>query len=312
MKNPYTWNHISLLAKLCESVDDNYSITASWINIVETHHSTTFPFTLWPLTYRTSDVNTSPSICSPIFLQFPGTVCDIAVKVYVCNEVIIVCIQNDDIFDEEGSNCVEPCGVGGSVSVTTSGHKQRHCDDENTRLLPCNVSTIYPRIKEEVLPHIYTSHMESRGSIDCVIFVGHGFSASIASCLASDIGRTFESQREHLGLDKKLVGVDFVGFSSTPLASNAYWESVGTSIDNYISVDLARGRVPRQVLISNPMCSYLLIGEKNKHKGSGSVMKIRSKFGGGKNSDSRTTSIREILSQLSKKITPVVYNTHTK
>lgn len=312
MKHPYTWNHISLFAKLCENIDDNYSITASWINIVENHHATTFPFTLWPLTYRTSDVNTSPSICSPIFLQFPGTVCDIAVKIYVCNEVIIVCVQNDDIFDEEDSNCVAPCGTSGLSSITTSDHRQRHCEDENSRLLPCNVSAVYPRIKEEVLPHIYTSHMESRGSIDCVIFVGHGFSASIASCLASDIGRTFESQKEHLGLDKKLVEVDFVGFASTPLASSGYWKSVGVSIDNYISVDLTGGKIPKQILITNPLCSYLVVGERNKHRRSGSVMKIRSRFGGEKNSYSRTTSIRDILSQLSKKITPVISDTHTK
>ena len=308
MKYPYTWNHISLLARLCENIDDNYSITASWISIVENHHSTTFPFTLWPLSYRTSDVTTSPSICSPVFLQFPGLVCDIAVKIYVCNEVIIVCVQNDSVFDDEGSNCEAPCSVAGSKPVTTTNHKESHSEELGSILLPCNVSRVYPGIKEVVLPHIYKSHTDSKGSINCVIFVGHGFSASIASCLACDIGRTFELQKEHLGLEKKMVGVDMVGFSSTPLASHGYWKSVGASVDNYISVDVAEGKAPRQVLIENPSCSYLVVGEKNKFRRSGSVRMIRSKFGGEKKSDGTSvTNIQEILSELSKKVTPHRY-----
>ena len=309
MKYPYTWNHISLLARLCENIDDHHSITASWISIVEKHHSTTFPFTLWPLSYRTSDVTTSPSICSPIFLQFPGLVCDVAVKIYVCNEVVIVCVQNDDISGKEDSSCEASCSVAGSGSVAdASDHKASHCDDMGSPLLPCNVSRVYPKIKKTVLPHIYKSYADSKGSIKCVVFVGHGFSASIASCLASDIGRSYESQKEHLGLDEKIVGVDLVAFSSTPLASSGYWGSVGTSIDNYISVDVTEGRHQRQALITNPMCSYLAIGENTKHKRQGSMMKIRTRFGGEKKSESsRTTSIHEIIAALDHKVTPRTY-----
>lgn len=311
MKYPYTWNHITLLAKLCENIDDNYSITASWIRTVEDHHSSTFPFTLWPLSYRTSDVTTSPSICSPIFLQFPGMVCDVAVKIYVCNEVIIVCVQNGTIPSDSESTCEVPCRVVDSNSSTTTNHHENHCEDIGSRLLPCNVSRVYPRIKEVVLPQIYKSHIDSKGLINCVIFVGHGFSASIASCLASDIGRSYESQKEHLGLDEKEVGVDLVGFSIAPLASSGYWESVGVSIDNYISVDINDGKIHRNVLMTNPSCSYLVIEESNKkkQKRSGSVMKIRSKLGGEKKSDSSMTSIQEILSGLYKKVTPSISNT---
>ena len=144
-------------------------------------------------------------------------------------------------------------------------HKENHREDFLEYLLPCSVIQCYVLIKNDILSRVYRAHRDSinsEDSINCIICIGHGFSASIASCLASDIGNTYETQRKFLGLDHKLVCVDFVGFSySPPLASRRYWESTEGNIDKYILVSTNRSR-PNQHgrAVSNPELSHVYIG----------------------------------------------------
>ena len=94
MKYDYSWNHILLLAKICARIDDEDSVTASWVQTTEEHNRLTFPFTLWPLSYRTCEVTTSPAMCSPVSIPSTDSACNYSVKIFKCNEVIIICIQN--------------------------------------------------------------------------------------------------------------------------------------------------------------------------------------------------------------------------
>lgn len=301
MKHRYTWNHISLFAKLCERVDDSDSTTASWINIVEDHHSTTFPFTLWPLSYRTSDVTTSPSICSPVLLRFPGDVCDITVKIYVCNEVIVICVQNGTLSEDESSTCEIPSTV---TSDRVTKHSLHHCEDMSRGLLPCNVARAYSIVKSEVLSHVYKSHKtssDSKEGIKCVMCVGYGFSASIASCLASEIGKTYETQKDFLGLENKLVGVDFVGFSNPPTASRGFWLTTAGYVDNYISVNEIEAKSSRSgSMIPKPDMVHATVGDWGSNRRSKPMLKIRSKKGGGKRRE--PLDISEYIAEIDRKI----------
>lgn len=303
MKYRYTWNHISLFARLCESVDDNDSTTASWIKIVEHHHSTTFPFTLWPLSYRTSDITTSPSICSPILLRFLSDICEVTVKIYICNEVILVCVQNSTPSEDESHVCDIPSTVTGDHS-SSSSHSMYHSEDIYMDSLPCNVARIYPVVKSDVLSHVYKSHKagsESKEGIKCVTCVGFGFSASIASCLASDIGKTYETQKNFLGLDSKLVGVDFVGFSTPPMASHVYWSSRDGYVDNYILVRDVDSKSSRSgSMITNPNAIHAIVGNRDKNKRSRHMIKIRSNKGARKGQESM--DISDYIAAIDRKI----------
>jgi len=304
MHYPYTWNHLSLFAKLCQRIHEEDSITSSWIKIVEEHHSTTFPFTLWPLSYRTSEVTTSPSISSPLLFNFPGSICDITVVIYVCNDVMMVCVQNGPLKSVCEHLSTHP-------GEEYKDHTDSHCEDLFENLLPCNVNQAYFGIKNEILPHVYRTHRDSinsEDSINCVICIGHGFSASIASCLASDIGNTYETQRNFLGMEKKLVCVDFVGFSYyPPLASRVYWESIYGNIDNYIVVSTNKsgshrnGRaISKQELSHVFLGSNASMGYSSREPSSKSIFKRKVKTRGDRKNDD--TSISEYVSGINKKI----------
>jgi hypothetical protein len=78
----------------------------------------------------------------------------------------------------------------------------------------------------------------SNDNLESIIFTGFGISAHIASCLAIDISRGYEIERNFLGMDKKRVSVDFIGFSSNMLASPGYWSCPGGHIDIYKTVKI--------------------------------------------------------------------------
>jgi hypothetical protein len=291
MPHPYTWNHLLLFAKLCEKVDDDDSTTASWIEIVEEHHSTTFPFTLWPLSYRTSDVTTSPSICSPMLFNLTTPVCDVSVKIYVCNEVIMVIVQNGTLSRDKdtGSLCNLPCKASGGVSEDhVLDHVLDHREDKGEGLIPCNTKRVYGAIKSSVLPHIYRTHKENSdpsGGVDRVICVGFGFSSGIASCVATDVGKTYETQRQFLGLEEKAVSVDFVGFSSLPLASGKFWERTSGYIDRYVTAsdkEVGTNR-PGMMMTPRPRVTHSVVVGRAAEPSSRSLFRMKSKKGDVKN-----------------------------
>ncbi|CBN80359.1 EsV-1-55 [Ectocarpus siliculosus] len=239
MKYEYTWNHLLLLAKVCGKTDDDDSVTASWVQITEEHNKQTFPFTLWPLTYRTCEVTTSPAMCTPVQVRTT----DYTVKVFKANEVVIVCIQDSFQDSSRGSVCSHPClaefdgdGHTGSgsdfLSSDAENHVDKHSLSKTEPLLSCHVAHCYNRMKAKVNDVIY----DIQDNVECVICTGYGEAAAMASCVACDMSRSYEAEKEFLGLETTRVLVDFVGFSDGIVASPTYWKQNSVSIDKYILV----------------------------------------------------------------------------
>lgn len=91
----YTRNHLKLFAQICGCDDSSSSIGENWIKILEKQQEQTFPFTLWPLTYRTSTLMASPSIINPTISNIRlNHACEMRVKFYRSNEVIVVSLLN--------------------------------------------------------------------------------------------------------------------------------------------------------------------------------------------------------------------------
>lgn len=259
MKYRYTWNHILLLARVCGEADDADNLTASWVQITEEHNRQTFPFTLWPLTYRTCEVTTSPAMCSPVHISIPDLACDYDAKIFKCNEVVIICIQKhsrgsvcehaciadlDVVVDEEGEEEGEEEEEDEeeeeeAVAGVFKNHADHHLSSTDVPLLPCHVAHCYHRVKGAIKDAYYAIE---DGGTECVICTGHGAGASMASCLASDMSRAYDAEMDFLGLDTRRVEVDFVGFSDKlsdcVVASPAYWDEHGLCIGAYISVVL--------------------------------------------------------------------------
>ncbi|AAK14481.1 EsV-1-55 [Ectocarpus siliculosus virus 1] len=239
MKYEYTWNHLLLLARVCGKTDDDDSVTASWVQITEEHNRQTFPFTLWPLTYRTCEVTTSPAMCTPVQVRTT----DYIVKVFKANEVVIVCIQDSFQDSSCDSVCSHPClaefdgdnltGSGSELSPSNAeNHVDKHSPSKSEPLLPCHTAHCYNRMKAKVNDVIY----DIQDSVDCVICTGYGEAAAMASCVACDMSQSYEAEKEFLGLETTRVRVDFVGFSDCIIASPTYWKQNSVSIDQYILV----------------------------------------------------------------------------
>lgn len=270
MKYKYTWNHLLLLAKVCGRIDDEDSVTASWVQITEEHNQQTFPFTLWPLTYRTCEVTTSPAMCTPVHIRTT----DYNVKMFKSNEVVIICIQDNIQDSSRDSVCRHPCVAefdgendDGAIEIDTGSndaenHVDKHCLSQYESLLPCHEAHCYNRMKTRVTDAFY----EIQDHVECVICTGHGEAAAMASCLASDMSQTYEDEKKFLGLDETRVIVDFVGFSNSVFASTTYWDKHSASIDQYILVGLKRRAATSKIsssadteLVINPRCMLLTI-----------------------------------------------------
>lgn len=229
----YTWNHIKILATICECYDTRFTISENWVNLLQTHHDTTFPFTLWPLTSRNSTVIASSSICSPRVSNISTSLnCSIVVKLYKSNEVIIVCFQHRHNQDNRGSLeqlvCDEcyPCVF-----------EVKDDDSKHTQLL-----TVFKKVKSKTSQRINEILFESKkmgeeNSIECIIFTGYGIGAAMASFMARETAKTQKKQQKHLKLDKPKIEVDCVTFelSSNDLGKD-YWSDIDNIVDKYVDV----------------------------------------------------------------------------
>ncbi len=263
MKHRYTWNHLLLLAKICGQADTEDSVTASWVKTTEEHNQLTFPFTLWPLTYRTCEVTTSPAMCSPLYLSTSDLLCDYTVKMIRCNEVVIICIQSSS-SSSSSKVCNRPCRAEIHDDANGPGdHDKNHDCLSSSALLPCHTAHCFHLIKHRIKDAFYAMQEEDTKSVICV---GHGSAAGMASCLASDMSTTYEAERDFLGLEKKRVSVDFVGFSDKVLASPAYWNEHSSYIDNFITVVFEDGTAVNDkstLMTHNPRCSRLTIDKSS-------------------------------------------------
>lgn len=269
MKYKYTWRHILLFAKICGRIDDGDSVTASWVQVTEDHNMQTFPFTLWPLTYRTCEVTTPPAMCSPIHISSDELGCNYDVKIFKCNEVVIICFQ-DKSFGT--TTCDHPCLAELDGVEEESNHVDHHSCSKTEALLPCYVAHCYHRVEKRTKDAFY----QLEENVECVVCIGHGASASMASCLASDLSRSYEEEKEFLGLDVKRVVVDFAGFSDAVVASPTYWDQCCSCIDEYISLGFedswGKKPFPGNVrMIVNPRTNHVTIERSQKRVGSPSM-----------------------------------------
>ena len=82
MKYKYTWSHLKLFAQICGYPDTSSTIGENWVKILEKQQEQVFPFTLWPLTYRTSTLMASPAILTPTVSNINTHSCEMIVKLY--------------------------------------------------------------------------------------------------------------------------------------------------------------------------------------------------------------------------------------
>lgn len=204
-------------------------------------------------------------MCTTVHIPSTDATCDYNVTLLKCNEVVIICIQENSC----GNPCRHPCraDLGGAIDeetgeadseVSFDNHEGQHSYSKAEPLLPCHAAHRYHRMKTDINDAFYAI----QDSTENVICISHGAGATMASCLASDMSRTYEAEKEFLGLETRRVVVDFVGFSDNVVASPAYWDECSYCIDNYVCITFeacATATNASANMIRNPRCSRVVI-----------------------------------------------------
>lgn len=249
MKYKYTWNHISLFATICECGDSSHTIGENWINILSNHQDRTFPFTLWPLTYRTSTLMASPAIVSPMISSIPVQKCEMNVKFYRSNEVIVICFIHKDVVDnrtipEDEEVCKQMC-IFDTICTQPmeTMHGGTHEDDiipGNTEesLVSCGLLCTYKYIKDVVMNKLMTCRYQpSDSKVSCILCTGHGVGAAMANFMSIDLASEFKEEQEFMNMDKPDIIVDCVTFSSpSSMGNNNYWAEFESLVDKHIDI----------------------------------------------------------------------------
>lgn len=216
----YTWSNLQLFAKICGSDDVRTTITPNWIEILERHQEQTFPFTLWPLTYRTIAIMNSPSLQTPILLRVP--IPEMKVKFYISNDVIIVCFTVDEDI-ELGEHFDEMC-----TFDTYS----------NDALVKYGMFNVYKKIKPKVIQE-FRKYYSDTTSIVCI---GYDVGAAMANFMSVDLSRQFKVEQEFLGLDSPRIVVDCITFSSPTIGNNIYWREFQSLVREHINIQHVTNR----------------------------------------------------------------------
>lgn len=240
----YTWNHLKLFAQICGCDDDNSSsIGENWVKILEKQQEQTFPFTLWPLTYRTSTLMASPSIISPTISNIHlNHECEMRVKFYRSNEVIVVCFthfkgEGEGLtkIPEENENCEKMC-----VFDTMSKTQNHDGDETHDSLVKCGMLTLYKQLKRKVLRQLRKCREQpSDMPVSCIICTGHGVGAAMANFMSMDLSTEFKMEQDFMNVDSPTIVVDCVTFSSPHLGNTRYWQQFESLIDGHINVQYA-------------------------------------------------------------------------
>ncbi|CAM9269379.1 unnamed protein product [Sphacelaria rigidula] len=237
----YTWNHIRLFAQMCDCEDTKSTVTENWVKMLESQQETMFPFTLWPLTYRTSAVIASTSLLSPSVSTVSSKSnkregddeCRVILKIYRSNDVIIMCFQH---VGSHESACLELCKFNNTDGVK-EGHGV-HSSDKTHSLVPCGLMNMYLRIKKKAMIELtkFRTPVDSGGVFSCIVCTGYEMGAVLATFMACDLANEFKSEAEFMGLDKPAITVDCVCFSIPKIANDTYWEEFDTLVDKHVSI----------------------------------------------------------------------------
>lgn len=234
----YSWNHILLFAQMCNCEDTKTTVTENWVKMLESQQESLFPFTLWPLTYRTSAVIASTSLLSPSMSTVSNKrggedACQVFLKIYKSNDVIIMCFQHEG---NHASNCPELCRF--NTDAIKKGHGV-HSSNKKHSLVPCGLMNMYSRIKKKAMIELMkfrSSEGGDKSELSCIICTGYEIGAILATFMASDLANEFKAEAEFMGLDQPTITVDCVCFSIPKVANNKYWENFGNLVDEHVSV----------------------------------------------------------------------------
>jgi len=198
MKYDYTWNHIKLFADMCSRNDTDDNIVQNWVDILEVHHSNTYPFTLWPLTYKQSAVIASPSLISPKVISIKHT--ELNIKFYASNDIIVVCFYN-------------------------SGN----CELETTK-------SVIRGIKKQIMIYLMEHRGdEANMELMSIIFVGYGTESTLAILMSLDIGKELAKEADFMEEGENIITVDCVTFS-TPNIPDEIWLNFTQIVDTNINI----------------------------------------------------------------------------
>lgn len=234
----YTWNHILLFAQMCDCEDTKVTVTENWVRMLENQQEKMFPFTLWPLTYRTSAVIASTSLVSPAIVttsqkkQSGADICRVVLKIYLSNEVIIMCFQHVG-DDHEGSLCPHLCRF--DADAVTGGHGV-HSSNKTQPLVPCGLMSSYSKIKKKAMIELSKFRStQGNDTFSCIVCTGYDVGAVLATFMASDLANEFKSEAEFMGLEESAITVDCVCFSIPQVANDKYWEEFNSLVDKRVS-----------------------------------------------------------------------------
>ena len=217
----YTWNHVLLFAQMCNCEDTKATVTGNWVKMLEYQQEQLFPFTLWPLTYRTSAVIASTSLLSPTVATVKKDNCQVVVKIYRSNDVIIMCFQH--VGNHAGSSCPELCKF--NSDAIKKGHGI-HSSDKRYPLVPCGLMNTYSRIKKKAMIELikFRSTREQGNDFSCILCTGYEIGGILATFMACDLANEFKSEAEFMGLSQPTITVDCVCFSMPKVANDIYWD----------------------------------------------------------------------------------------
>jgi len=237
MKYIYTWNHLKLFAEMCCQRDDKDNITQNWVDILEEHHSSTYPFTLWPLTFKQSAILASPSLVSPKFVDIRNSTVNL--KIYASNDILVICFQKSNYQDQ---------------------------DHDHKKLIG--------RVKKNIMISLM-SHRGDRTNMDLtsIIFVGYGENATLAILMSLDIGRELKKEADFME-DGDVICVDCITFSAPSLHEDI-WANFIDVVDKNINVVHVKDYRPRFPMTSVVVGAYSDLG-KNKVHSTPSLKKILS------------------------------------
>lgn len=222
----YTWNHIKLLASICHTIDTQTTVTDNWMRLLDLHHMSTFPFTLWPITYRNSAVFASTAFVSPRVVSISDS--DVHIKFYISNDVMVICFQNSGGSDT---------GYGyGEENEGGEGGKKP--PDQYTKRF---IKSVRGKIAKEM------SRPRESGDIPLkyVICVGYNTEAVLAILMSIEIVERINAESEFFGkTDEAKVKVDCVTFS-VPSVMSDIWKKFSEMVDRNINIVHASDTRPK-------------------------------------------------------------------
>ena len=233
MKYKYTWSHLKLFAQICGYPDTSSTIGENWVKILEEQQEQVFPFTLWPLTYRTSTLMASPAILTPTVSNINMNSCEMIVKLYRSNEVIVICFLHQNQKEEM---CNELCSFN-SIGSLCNEHEHLSHEKIDEALVKCGLLHVYKKLKKKVIKQLNKCRRSSgdEDDISCIICTGFGNGAAMANFMSMDLSTEFKELQDFMDQGPHII-VDCVTFSSPYLGNRKYWLDFESLIDGHIDV----------------------------------------------------------------------------